>query len=42
MLGPEQGKDRQLEVVRSTVEQLPDAIELVVGEAETAVKRFCD
>jgi hypothetical protein len=42
MLGPEQGKDRQLEVVRGTIEQLPNAIELVVGEAENAVKRFRD
>ena len=42
MLRPEQREDRQLEVVRSTVEQLPDAIELVVGEAETAVERFRD
>ena len=34
VLGPEQREDRELEVVRRTVEQLLDAIELPVGEAE--------
>ena len=42
VLGPEQREDGELEVVRSSLEQLPDAIELVVGEAEAAVKRFRD
>jgi hypothetical protein len=42
MLRPEQGEHGELEVVRCSVEQLPDAIELVVGEAEAAVKRFRD
>jgi hypothetical protein len=42
VLGPEQREDCELEVVRRSLEQLPDAIELVVCEAETAVKRFRD
>jgi hypothetical protein len=42
VLGPEQREDRELEVVRRPLEQLTDAIELVVGEAEAAVKRFRD
>jgi hypothetical protein len=42
VLRPEEGEDRELEVVRGSVEQLSDAIELVVGEAEAAVQRFRD
>ena len=42
MLGPEQREHRQLEVVRGTIQQLPNAIELVVGEAEATVQRFRD
>jgi hypothetical protein len=42
VLRPEEGEDRELEVVRGSVEQLSDAIELVVGKAEAAVQRFRD
>src|SRR3954451_15451160 len=42
MLRPEQREDRQLEVVRRAAQQLADAVELAVREAETAVERFRD
>jgi hypothetical protein len=38
MLRPEQGEDRELEVVRTAAEQLPDTLELSVGETESAVE----
>jgi hypothetical protein len=41
MLRPEQRKDRQLEVVRLASEQLDDAFELPVREAERAVQGDC-
>jgi hypothetical protein len=34
VLGPEEGEDRQLEVVRLAREQLDDALELPVGQAQ--------
>ena len=37
VLGPEQREDRELEVVRLALEQLDDARELSVGEAESSV-----
>ena len=40
VLRPEQREDGQLEVVRITLEQLADALELVVGEAQGAVERL--
>jgi hypothetical protein len=42
MLRPEQREDRELEVVRVTLEQLPDTVELPVGEAERSVELFRD
>jgi hypothetical protein len=43
VLGPEQGEDGELEVVRLSLEQLADTVELPVGQAEGAVERlFCD
>jgi hypothetical protein len=40
VLRPEQGEDRQLERVRVALEQLPDALQLPVGQAERAVERL--
>jgi drug/metabolite transporter (DMT)-like permease len=40
VLRPEQRKDGQLEVVRAPPVQDPDPVELLIGEAERAVKRF--
>ena len=37
VLGPEQREDRQLEVVRLAPEQLDDAVQLPVREAERAM-----
>jgi hypothetical protein len=42
VLRPEQGEDRELEVVRSATEQLLDTIELSVRETEGAVERLLD
>jgi hypothetical protein len=43
VLRPEQGEDGELEMVRLTLEQLADSIELPVGEPEGAVERlFCN
>jgi hypothetical protein len=42
VLGPEQGKDGQLELVRPAAEQLVDPLELSVGEAELTMERYCD
>ena len=39
VLRPEQGEDRELEVVRRAAEELLDLRELAVGEAERAVER---
>jgi hypothetical protein len=38
MLGPEQGEDGELEVVRLPPEQLDDALQLPVGQPEGPVK----
>jgi hypothetical protein len=38
VLRPEQREDRELEVVRLTRQQVDDSIELLVREAELAVK----
>jgi hypothetical protein len=40
VLGPEQREDRELEVVRVAPQQLPDSIELPVGETERPVERL--
>jgi hypothetical protein len=40
MLGPENGEDRQLEVVRPPPEQLLDTVELPVGETERSMERL--
>jgi hypothetical protein len=40
VLRPEQGEDRQLEVVRVALEQLDDARVLEIGEAERLVQRL--
>jgi hypothetical protein len=40
VLGPEQREDRELEVVRVALQQLPDSIELPVGETERPVERL--
>jgi hypothetical protein len=40
MLGPEQGEDGELEVVRRALEQLPDTVELPVAETESPVERL--
>ena len=42
VLRPEQREDGQLEVVRPAAEQLVDALELTVGEAELAMERLSD
>ena len=38
VLRPEQGEDRELEVVRIAAEQLADAIELLVGQPQRTVE----
>jgi hypothetical protein len=40
VLRPEQREDRELEVVRVAREQLPDSVELPVGETEGSVERL--
>jgi hypothetical protein len=40
VLRPEQGEDRELEVVRLPSEQLADTRELAVGKTERTVKRL--
>ena len=40
VLRPEDGEDGELEVVRRAPEQLPDTLELPVGETERAVERL--
>jgi hypothetical protein len=40
VLRPEQGKDRELEVVRIAAEQLADAVELLVGQPQRTVERL--
>jgi len=43
VLGPEQGEDRELEVVRLASQQADDPVEFPVGKAECSVQRlFCD
>jgi hypothetical protein len=42
VLRPEQREDRELEVVRVAVQQLPDTVELPVGETERPVERLFD
>ena len=42
VLRPEQGEDRELEVVRLPPEQGDDTVELLVREAERAVDRLSD
>jgi hypothetical protein len=42
VLGPEQREDGELEVVRSTAEQLVDALEFSVGEAELTMEKYGD
>ena len=40
VLGPQQREDRELEVVRVALEQLPDSLELPVGQTERPVERL--
>jgi hypothetical protein len=40
VLRPEQREDGELEVVRVAAEQLPDTVELPVGETERPVQRL--
>jgi hypothetical protein len=40
VLGPEEGEDREFEVVRVALEQLPDSLELPVGQTERPVERL--
>jgi hypothetical protein len=40
VLGPEQREDRELEAVRLAPEELPDTVELPVGQPEGAVERL--
>ena len=40
VLRPEQGEDRELEMVRVASEQLADAVELLVGQPQCAVERL--
>jgi hypothetical protein len=40
VLRPEEGEDRELEMVRVAAEQLPDTVRLPVGQTERAVKRL--
>jgi uncharacterized coiled-coil protein SlyX len=42
VLGPEQREHGELEVVRATSEQLVDALEFSVGEAELTMERYRD
>ena len=43
VLAPEEGEDRELEVVRVALEQRADALQLPVGQPEGSVERlFCD
>jgi len=42
VLRPEQREDRELEVVRFTLQQLDDARKLPVGETERPVERLFD
>jgi hypothetical protein len=40
VLRPQQREDGQLEMVGVSAEQLPDAVELPIREAESAMKRL--
>jgi hypothetical protein len=40
VLRPEEGEDRELEVVRVAAEQLPDTRRFTVGQTECAMKRL--
>ena len=40
VLRPEQGEDRELEVVRVAAEQIPDTARFPVGQTECAVERL--
>ena len=40
MLGPQQREDRELELVRVATEQLPNTVELPVGQAQGAMERL--
>ena len=42
MLGPEEGEDSELEVVRLAPEQLADPLQLPIGESECAMERLFD
>jgi len=42
MLRPEKRENRELEMVRLALEQLADAVELAVREAECTVERLLD
>jgi hypothetical protein len=40
VLRPEEGEDRELEMVRVAAEELPDTLRLPVGQTEGAVERL--
>jgi hypothetical protein len=40
VLGPEEGEDRELKMVRVASEQLPDTVRFPVGQTKGAVKRL--
>ncbi len=40
VLRPEEGEDRELEVVRTAAEELVDAVELLVGQPQRTVERL--
>jgi hypothetical protein len=40
VLRPEEGEDRELEMVRVSPEQFPDTVRLPVGQTESAMKRL--
>ncbi len=40
VLRPEEGEDRELEVVRTAAEELVNAVELLVGQPQRTVERL--
>jgi hypothetical protein len=42
VLGPEERKDRELEVVRVSAQELADSLQLPIGESECAVEGLFD
>jgi hypothetical protein len=42
VLGPEEGKDGELEVVRVSAQELADPLQLPIGESERSMKGLFD